>query len=82
MTDCARGPTEVWRRGEDPRAVFIGERDRGGGRVVRLLRRMCVEVVRPGIEPAVANQSAWCPRYSLLRAICESWVSTYFLVVP
>jgi hypothetical protein len=44
MDDC--------RRGEDPRAVFFGDRDRGGGRCVRLLRSIWC-VVSSGIEPTV-----------------------------
>jgi hypothetical protein len=44
MDDCLRG--------DDPSAVFFGERDRGGGRCVRLLRSIWCEVVRSGIEPS------------------------------
>jgi hypothetical protein len=50
MEDC--------RRGEDPSAVFLGDRDRGGGRYVRLLRKIWWDVVRSGMEPAVRIRSA------------------------
>lgn len=50
MDDCLRG--------EDPSVVFIGDRDRGGGKWVRVLRRMCAEVVMPGMEPEVRVESA------------------------
>ena len=45
------GAIEDCRRGEDPRLVFLGDRDRGGGRSVRLLRKIWWEVVSSGIEP-------------------------------
>ena len=50
-TELPRGAMDDCRRGEDPRAVFIGDRDRGGGRCMRLLRSIAVEVVMLGIEP-------------------------------
>jgi hypothetical protein len=40
-----------WRRGEEPRAVFMGDRDFGGGNRVRSLRKIAVDVVMAGMEP-------------------------------
>ena len=42
MDDCLRG--------EEPRFVFLGDRDRGGGRFVRLFRRIWWDVMRSGME--------------------------------
>lgn len=53
--ELARGAMEDCRRGEEPSAVFFGDRERGGGRCVRLLRRMWAEVVRSGMEPMIEH---------------------------
>jgi hypothetical protein len=47
--ELPRGAIEDCRRGEEPSAVFLGDRDRGGGSSVRLLRRIWCEVVRSGM---------------------------------
>jgi hypothetical protein len=57
-TEAALGAMDDCLRGEDPSAVFIGDRDRGGGKCVRVLRRMCADVVMPGMEPGVRVASA------------------------
>jgi hypothetical protein len=49
--ELPRGTMDDCRRGEDPSAVFIGDRDFGGGRRVRSLRRIAADVVMAGIEP-------------------------------
>ena len=50
-TELPRGAMDDCRRGEDPSAVFLGDRDRGGGKCVRLLRKIWWDVARSGMEP-------------------------------
>lgn len=57
--ELPRGAMDDCRRGEDPRAVFIGDRDFGGGRWVRLLRMIAADVVIAGIEPGKWHVSAY-----------------------
>jgi hypothetical protein len=64
--ELPRGAMDDCRRGEDPSAVFFGDRDRGGGRSVRLLRSIWCAVVRSGIEPTVKYMSAHL-MYSMRR---------------
>jgi hypothetical protein len=52
-TELALGAMDDCLRGEDPSVVFIGDRDRGGGKCVRVLRRIWADVVMPGMEPEV-----------------------------
>lgn len=48
----ALGPMDDCLRGEDPRAVLIGDRAFGGGRCVRALRSSGLAVTRSWIVPA------------------------------
>lgn len=59
---------DVCRRGEDPSAVFTGDRDRGGGRCVRLLRRIAAEVVMAGMEPSIKVLAQPSRVYQRVRA--------------
>lgn len=56
--ELPRGAMDDWRRGDDPMAVFMGDRERGGGRCVRLLRRIAADVVMFGMEPTILQVSA------------------------
>jgi hypothetical protein len=64
MDDCLRG--------EDPRFVFLGDRDRGGGRFVRLLRKIWWDVTRSGIEPALSVRAKSCDGFNVYALFCIS----------
>jgi hypothetical protein len=64
MDDCLRG--------EDSRFVFLGDRDRGGGRFVRLLRRIWWDVMRSGMEPVLSVSAHSCNRFHVYALFCIS----------
>jgi hypothetical protein len=68
------GAMEDCRRGDEPSAVFLGDRDRGGGRWVRLLRNIWWEVVMSGIEPVGKDMSARSLRESPLIVLLRTFL--------
>jgi hypothetical protein len=64
MDDCLRG--------EDPRFVFLGDRDRGGGRFVRLLRKIWWDVMRSGMEPVASVSTSSCDHSNNYALFCIS----------